>query len=162
MTKSRILLSWSSGKDSAWSLHLLRQDSSIEVVRLLTTLNAEYDRVAMHGVRRELLQRQSKAADVELWPVPLPNQCTDAQYAEIMTAQVERARSCGIKAIAFGDLFLEDLAEIDFWRLPGPDVGAVGMMARSGYWRALKEATITWLTGGARVPASFDLLASLS
>ncbi len=109
MAKKRTLLSWSSGKDSAWSLQVLRQNPAIEVVGLLTTVNAEFDRVAMHGVRSALLEMQAEAAGVDLWRVPLPNQCTDAQYAEIMTGQIEKARAFGIDAVAFGDLFLEDL-----------------------------------------------------
>ena len=68
----RILLSWSSGKDSAWSLHVLRQHSEYEVAGLLTTFNDEVDRVAMHAVRRALVEQQAAAADLPLWSVPLP------------------------------------------------------------------------------------------
>lgn len=107
--KKPVLLSWSSGKDSAWSLHRLRQDPVIEVVGLLTTLNVKYDRVAMHAVRRELLLRQAAAVDIEPWLVLLPNPCSHEQYTTIMAGQIEKARQAGIEAIAFGDLFLEDI-----------------------------------------------------
>jgi uncharacterized protein (TIGR00290 family) len=107
--RRRVLLSWSSGKDSAWTLHVLRQDPSLEVVGLLTTVNEEFDRVAMHAVRRDLLLRQAEAAGVEPWLVPLPYPCSNDQYEAIMARQVEKARRAGIDAVAFGDLFLEDI-----------------------------------------------------
>ena len=75
----KILVSWSSGKDSAWMLHKLKQDPSIEVAALLTTMNEEFDRVAMHAVRRRLLEEQSRAAGIPLWTVPLPWPCTNEQ-----------------------------------------------------------------------------------
>ena len=103
----RILLSWSSGKDSAWSLHVLRRDQGIEVVGLLTTVNEAFDRVAMHAVRRELLTAQAAAAGVEPWVVPIPNSCVNEEYERIMGDQIERARNQGIDAVAFGDLFLQ-------------------------------------------------------
>ena len=82
----RALLSWSSGKDSAWSLHVLRGKNEVEIVGLLTTLNAEYDRVAMHAVRRKLLRKQADAAGLELWPVPIPSPCSNAEYETAMGA----------------------------------------------------------------------------
>jgi uncharacterized protein (TIGR00290 family) len=105
----RVALSWSSGKDSAWSLHLLRQDSSIEVVALLTTLNEEFDRVAMHAVRRELLEAQAASAGVPLWTIPLPWPCSNEQYESRMRSACERAIAAGIEAMAFGDLYLADI-----------------------------------------------------
>ena len=104
-----ILLAWSSGKDSAWALHCLRRDPGIEVVGLLTTVNAEFDRVSMHAVRRELLQRQRAAAGAEPWIVEIPNPCRNDQYEAIMGRVVQRARDAGISAVAFGDLFLADV-----------------------------------------------------
>src|SRR5207245_1971321 len=103
------LLSWSSGKDSAWSLHSLRQDKDNEVVAFLTTVNEQFGRVAMHGVRRELLEAQVKAAGVELWPINIPYSCSNEQYEELMGEALLRARRSGIDAIAFGDLYLEDI-----------------------------------------------------
>ncbi|HEV2686971.1 MAG TPA: ATP-binding protein [Bryobacteraceae bacterium] len=105
----RIALSWSSGKDSAWSLHLLKQDPAVEVVALLTTLNEEFNRVAMHAVRRELLESQAEAAGLPLWAVPLPWPCSNQQYESRMRAACERAMREGVQAIAFGDLFLADI-----------------------------------------------------
>ncbi len=104
-----MLLSWSSGKDSAWTLYRLRQDPENEVVGLLTTLNGEFDRVAMHAVRHELLKRQAEAAQIESWPVMLPFPCTDEQYQAIIATQIEKAQASGVTHIAFGDLFLEDV-----------------------------------------------------
>jgi uncharacterized protein (TIGR00290 family) len=105
----RVALSWSSGKDSAWSLHLLKQDPDVEVVALITTINAEFGRVAMHAVRRELLELQAEAAGVPLWQIPLPWPCSNDQYEAQMRGVCERAVREGIQAIAFGDLFLADI-----------------------------------------------------
>ena len=105
----RVLLSWSSGKDSAWSLHLLRQDPNLQVVGLLTTLNEAFDRVAMHGVRRELLEAQAEAAGLPLQAVPIPWPCSNEQYEKIMADVCAGARQAGIEAVAFGDLFLRDI-----------------------------------------------------
>jgi uncharacterized protein (TIGR00290 family) len=105
----RILLSWSSGKDSAWSLHVLRQRGEYEVAGLLTTFNTEADRVAMHAVRRELVERQAAAAGLPLWAVPLPWPCSNQQYETLMAATCAKAVAEGIEGVAFGDLFLEDV-----------------------------------------------------
>jgi len=105
----RVALSWSSGKDSAWSLHLLRQDPAIEVVALVTTLNEAFDRVAMHSVRRELLEAQAAAARLPLWIVPLPWPCSNEQYESRMRGLCARAVAEGVEAMAFGDLFLTDI-----------------------------------------------------
>jgi uncharacterized protein (TIGR00290 family) len=107
--KPTALLAWSSGKDSAWSLHELRATAEVEVVGLLTTINATFDRVAMHAVRTELLRAQAEAADLPLWPVPIPWPCSNADYEAAMTAAMARARADRITHIAFGDLFLEDV-----------------------------------------------------
>jgi uncharacterized protein (TIGR00290 family) len=105
----RILLSWSSGKDSAWSLHLLRQRNEFEVIGLLTTFNQEADRVAMHAVRRELVELQAEAAGLPLWTIPLPWPCSNDQYESLMAQACAKAVAEGIEGIAFGDLFLEDV-----------------------------------------------------
>ncbi len=105
----RVLLSWSSGKDSAWTLHALRRDPAIEICGLLTTLNSEFDRVAMHGVRRAVLEAQAAAAGLPLWIVPLPWPCPNEVYEQRMAETCERAIREGIQAVAFGDLFLEDV-----------------------------------------------------
>jgi uncharacterized protein (TIGR00290 family) len=105
----RILLSWSSGKDSAWCLHVLRQRGEYEVVGLLTTFNEEADRVAMHSVRRELVERQAEAAGLPLWAVPLPWPCSNDHYESLMAQACAKALAEGIEGVAFGDLFLEDV-----------------------------------------------------
>jgi uncharacterized protein (TIGR00290 family) len=105
----RTLLSWSSGKDSAWSLYLLRNQTDCEVVGLLTTFNQEANRVAMHGVRRSLVEAQAKAAGVPLWDVDLPSPCSNADYEIIMKETCKSAVQEGIDYIAFGDLFLSDI-----------------------------------------------------
>ncbi|HWP00393.1 MAG TPA: hypothetical protein VNL74_07190 [Methylococcus sp.] len=108
--RPRALLAWSSGKDSAWTLHVLRQAGNVEVVALLTTFNREFDRVAMHAVRRELVEAQAQAADLPLVDVPLPWPCSNGEYEAAMSAAVEMARArYAISHVAFGDLFLEDV-----------------------------------------------------
>jgi uncharacterized protein (TIGR00290 family) len=105
----RILLSWSSGKDSAWSLHVIRQRGEYEVVGLLTTFNEAAGRVAMHAVRRELVEQQAAAAQLPLWAVPLLWPCSNEQYESLMAQACAKAVSEGIEGVAFGDLFLEDV-----------------------------------------------------
>ena len=105
----RILLSWSSGKDSAWSLHVLRQKGEYQIAGLLTTFNQEVDRVAMHAVRRSLVESQAAAAGLPLWSVPLPWPCSNEQYESLMAETCAKAVEAGIEGIAFGDLFLEDV-----------------------------------------------------
>lgn len=105
----RVLLSWSSGKDSAWALHLLKQDADVEVVGLLTTFNETVDRVAMHAVRREVVDAQAKAAGLQLWPVRIPSPCPNEIYEERIRAAMKDAKSRGVTHVAFGDLFLEDV-----------------------------------------------------
>ncbi|MFP5276622.1 MAG: ATP-binding protein [Acidobacteriota bacterium] len=105
----RILLSWSSGKDSAWALYLLRRSADAEVCGLLTTVNAAFDRVAMHGTRRSVLEAQAAALRLPLWTIPLPWPCDNATYEARMREACDRALGEGVEAIAFGDLFLEDI-----------------------------------------------------
>jgi uncharacterized protein (TIGR00290 family) len=103
------LVSWSSGKDGAWALHVLRQRGDVELVGLVTTVNEAFGRVAMHGVRESLLERQAEAAGLPLWRVPLPYPCPNEAYDAAMTRLIERACAAGVMAMAFGDLFLEDV-----------------------------------------------------
>jgi uncharacterized protein (TIGR00290 family) len=105
----RVLLSWSSGKDSAWTLQMLQRDPAIELCGLLTTVNAEFDRVAMHGVRRAVLEAQAEAAGLPLWVVPLPWPCSNEIYEQRMAEVCRRAVEEKIDAVAFGDLFLQDV-----------------------------------------------------
>jgi diphthamide synthase (EF-2-diphthine--ammonia ligase) len=115
----RVLLSWSSGKDSAWALHRLRADPDVEVVGLLTTFNASIDRVAMHAVRRALVFAQAAAVGLPLWPVELPWPCPNEQYEARMRVALERARGERITHVAFGDLFLEDIRAYREQKLAG-------------------------------------------
>ncbi len=115
----QVLLSWSSGKDSAWALHLLRQQQQIEVVALLTTFNRVADRVAMHAVRRELVEAQAQAVGLPLWPVDIPSPCSNAEYETAMADVCRRAVAEGINAVAFGDLFLEDIRAYRVQQLAG-------------------------------------------
>lgn len=106
----RVVISWSGGKDSAWTLHTLRrQPNEYVVIGLLTTLNQQFNRVAMHGVRRELLEAQAQAAGLPLWVVPLPSPCANEHYERRMTNALRFMCGLGIDAIAFGDLYLEDI-----------------------------------------------------
>jgi len=106
---TRVALSWSTGKDSAWSLYLLKQEPDFEVVALITTINESFDRVAMHAVRRELAESQAAAAGLPLWTVPLPWPCSNEQYEARMRELLRRALRDGVEAVAFGDLFLADI-----------------------------------------------------
>jgi uncharacterized protein (TIGR00290 family) len=115
----KVLLSWSSGKDCAWSLHLLRQQADLEVVAMVTTLNQAANRVAMHAVRRTLLDAQAERTGLALWAVGLPWPCSNADYEERMRAVCDRAVAEGISAVAFGDLFLEDVREYRVRQMEG-------------------------------------------
>jgi uncharacterized protein (TIGR00290 family) len=103
------LISWSSGKDSAWLVHVLRQTDEFELAGILTTVNEKYARVAMHAVRVELLEAQADALGLPLWKVPIPSPCPNEVYERAMAAAVQRAVAEGFTHIAFGDLFLEDI-----------------------------------------------------
>lgn len=105
----KALISWSSGKDSAWVLHRLQQSGEYEIAGLLTTMNAVFDRVAMHGTRRALLEAQANAAGLPLRAVPLPSPCSNEQYEAAMREACAQAVADGVEVIAFGDLFLEDV-----------------------------------------------------
>lgn len=115
----KTLVSWSSGKDSAWMLHVLKQDRSVEIGALLTTMNEAFDRVAMHAVRRRLLEEQAHAAGIPLWTVPLPWPCTNSDYEARMRTAVSKAVADGFTHVAFGDLFLEDVRRYREDRLAG-------------------------------------------
>src|SRR5438270_4425711 len=115
----KVLLSWSSGKDSAWALHLLRQQPELEVVALLTTFNSAADRVAMHAVRRALVKTQAERAGLPLWQIELPWPCSNDDYECRMQAVVDRAKAEGVDAVAFGDLFLEDIRAYRVKQLAG-------------------------------------------
>jgi uncharacterized protein (TIGR00290 family) len=125
MTTKRVLLSWSSGKDSAWALHVLRQDPTVDVAALLTTFNAAVDRVAMHAVRRSLVHAQAAAAGVSLWEVFIPSPCPNEIYEARMRDAMARASAEGFTHVAFGDLFLEDVRRYRETRLAGTGLAPI-------------------------------------
>jgi uncharacterized protein (TIGR00290 family) len=118
----KTLLSWSSGKDCAFALHVLRQTPGVEVVGLLTSVNEAFDRVAMHGVRRSLLEAQAEAAGLPLHVVGIPFPCPNDVYEARMAAFVQKARDDGVEAMAFGDLFLEDVRAYREARMAGTGI----------------------------------------
>ena len=115
----KILLSWSSGKDSAWALHLLNRTHPGCVAGLLTTVNDAYDRVAMHGVRTAVLQAQARAAGLPLRIIPIPDPCSNEAYDKRMRSAVTDAVTDGFTHMAFGDLFLRDIRDYREGRLAG-------------------------------------------
>ena len=118
----RALLSWSSGKDSAWALHLMRSSAvgtGVEIAGLLTTFNQAADRVAMHAVRRTLVEAQAAAAGLPLRAVELPWPCSNEEYESRMAEACRSAVADGFEAIAFGDLFLRDIREYRERKLAG-------------------------------------------
>ena len=158
MTRPRALLSWSSGKDSAWALHVLRARHEIEVVGLLTTFNQVFARVAMHAVREELVRRQCLAVGLPLWAVPLPWPCPNEAYEAAMEAALARAKDEGITHVAFGDLFLADIRSYREERMAG-----AGMTPVFPLWgRDTADLASAMLDGGTRAtvvcvdPAQLD------
>jgi len=107
--RKKTLLSWSSGKDSAWSLLRLQQDPQIDLRGIFSVMNERHDRVSMHATRRDLLVRQAVAAGLPLRTISLPDPCTMEQCDDIMKRFVAACAAEGIEALAFGDLFLEDI-----------------------------------------------------
>jgi len=104
-------MAWSSGKDGALALHEIRQGGEYEVAALLTTATEGYDRVSMHGVRRELLERQAESIGVPLAIVWIPRECSDEEYAARMRAALEEQAARGVSSVIFGDVFLEDVRQ---------------------------------------------------
>jgi uncharacterized protein (TIGR00290 family) len=121
----RVLLSWSSGKDSAWSLYHLSKMPDVQVAGLLTTFNQAFDRVAMHAVRRTLVEAQADAAGIPLRAVPLPWPCSNQEYERIMSEVCQATVAQGIDAIAFGDLFLADIRAYRERQLSGTGLEAI-------------------------------------
>lgn len=120
LSPKRVLLSWSSGKDSSWALYRLRQNPAVEVVGLLTTFNNAFQRSAIHGVRRQLLQGQALAVGLPLIEIFLPWPCSNEDYESIMGSALEQAKSeFAVEAVAFGDLFLEDIRRYREERMEG-------------------------------------------
>ena len=116
MTRTPVLLAWSGGKDAAWTLHALRQRDDIHVVGLLTTVTKDDQRVSMQGIRRSVLHAQAKAAGLPLIEAMIPAHCANEDYEQAMTDALAQAaqRWAGLRTMAFGDLFLEDIRA---WRV---------------------------------------------
>src|SRR5690606_25247213 len=109
MAQCKTVVAWSSGKDSAWTLHTLLSDPAVEVMGLLTTFSEADDAVTLHGVPRALLRRQAAATGLPLVEIGVPSPCPEALYAARMGEAVGRVRALGATHVAFGDLFLEEL-----------------------------------------------------
>ncbi len=118
----KILVSWSTGKDSAWMLHMLKQQHPDAIAGLVTTTNEAFDRVAMHAVRRELLEAQARAAGLPLHVIPLPWPCSNEQYERLMADAIAGFVAEGVTHMAFGDLFLEDVRRYREDRLAGTGI----------------------------------------
>jgi uncharacterized protein (TIGR00290 family) len=125
-----VLFCWSGGKDSAMALHALRSAGDCRITTLLTTITEEYDRISMHGVRRVLLERQAESLGLPLHPVLIPPQCINAIYEQRMKEALEKHFAHGVRRVAFGDIFLEDLR---LYR--ENNLAQVGMQALFPIWK---------------------------
>jgi uncharacterized protein (TIGR00290 family) len=125
-----VLFCWSGGKDSAMALHALRAANDCRVTALLTTITEEYDRISMHGVRRALLERQAESLGLPLHAVLIPPQCINATYEERMKEALAQHFARGVRRVAFGDIFLEDLR---IYR--EKNLAQVGMQALFPIWK---------------------------
>jgi uncharacterized protein (TIGR00290 family) len=143
----KILVSWSSGKDSAWMLHTLHLQHPGAVAGLLTTVNEAFDRVAMHAVRRTLLEAQAEAAGLPLHVVDLPWPCSNEEYERRLGRAVRQFVADGFTHVAFGDLFLEDVRRYREERLTGSGLTPVFPL-----WRTLPttELSRAMIAGGLR------------
>jgi len=150
MKRPRAAVSWSSGKDAAWALHLVRQRGDLEPVALLSSINAEFQRVSMHGVRRALLQQQARAAGLPLLAVDLPWPCSNEEYERRMAAACARLRAERIEVIVFGDIFLADVRQYREKQLAG-----TGLEPRFPLWgRDTRELAREMLAAGVRARIS--------
>lgn len=144
--RKKTWLSWSSGKDSAWALHVLRQSGEFEVTGMFTTINTAFDRVAMHAVRVELLRLQAKAVGLPLYLIEIPYPCSDEQYAAAMTDFMVQARDEGVRCMAFGDLYLRDIRRYREERLQGTGIDPVFPL----WGRPTRELLLEMIEGGLR------------
>ncbi|HEY8714850.1 MAG TPA: diphthine--ammonia ligase [Candidatus Acidoferrum sp.] len=132
-----VLFCWSGGKDSAMALHVLLQDPSVRVAALLSTVTEGYERVSMHGVRRELLQQQAQSIGLPLYEVFIPPECINATYEARMEQALRTHYEQGIRKVAFGDIFLEDLR---IYR--EKNLARIGMTALFPIWKRDTRALI--------------------
>lgn len=142
--RPRAWLAWSSGKDSAWALHTIRQQNKFEIVALLTTVNSVHGRVAMHAVRESLLELQAAATRLPLVKVPIPSPCSNEIYEQAMSVAMAQARAEEVHHVVFGDLFLEDVHAYREKQL-----AACGMTPLFPLWRRdTRQLANEMLTGG--------------
>jgi uncharacterized protein (TIGR00290 family) len=134
----KIILSWSGGKDCAMALYEIQHSKEYAVSALLTTITRDYDRISMHGVRRALLERQAESAGLPLIKVFIPANCTDKIYAEIMEKEMNHLKAEGINAVAFGDIFLQDVREYR-----ENNLAKVGMKAIFPLWGKSSRELVT-------------------
>lgn len=159
--RPRAVVSWSSGKDSAYGLHLVRTAGELNVIGLLTTITETFARVSMHGVREELLRRQAEVAGLPLYPVRIPFPCPNAVYEERMGQMIARLKADGVRRIVFGDLFLEDIRSYREEKLRGTGIRPVFPL----WGRATRDLAHEMIASGVRatlvavdprkLPASF-------
>jgi uncharacterized protein (TIGR00290 family) len=107
--KPKAIVSWSTGKDSAYALQRVREQGQLEVIGILMTLTAEFGRVSMHGVRESLLDAQARSVKLPCYKIPLPFPCPNAVYEQRVSEALELAKAHGVSHVIFGDLFLEDI-----------------------------------------------------
>ena len=146
MRRLRTLLSWSSGKDSAWALRTLRRDRRYDVVGLVTTINRAADRVAMHAVRTDLLRAQARAAALPLWELLIPSPCSNEEYETVMRETIARAEAEAIDCFAFGDLFLQDVRAYREKQLASTNVTPLFPL----WGRDTRELALEMIAGGLR------------
>ena len=125
-----ILFCWSGGKDSSMALDVLRQNPNVQIVALLTTVTETYDRISMHGVRRELLVQQAQAIGIPLHEVRIPPQCGNPLYEQRMEEALRIHYAQGVRRVAFGDIFLEDLRAYR-----EKNLARIGMTAAFPIWK---------------------------
>jgi uncharacterized protein (TIGR00290 family) len=143
MIAERVLLAWSSGKDSAFALHVLREQG-VEVTGLLATISDPFDRVAMHAVRLDLVRAQAEAVGLPLLEVRIPSPCPNEAYEAAMAEALATTRARGTTAVAFGDLFLEDVRRYREGRMAG-----TGLRALFPLWgRPTRDLAGEMLAGG--------------
>ncbi len=131
MKKEKALLTWSTGKDCAWALHVLSQSREVEVVGLLTTITGPYERVSMHGVRTELLEAQARRLLLSLRKIIIPSPCSNEAYESAMGECLAAARDEGVRAVVHGDIFLESVRKYREEKL-----AQIGMKALFPLWGA--------------------------
>ncbi len=144
--KKNTWLSWSSGKDSAWSLQVLRLSDEYAVTGLYTTINSAFERVAMHAVRVELLRLQAEAVGLPLYLIEIPYPCSNEQYAAVMADFVAKAQTQRVECMAFGDLYLQDIRDYREERLQGTGISAVFPL----WGKPTRELLTEMLDGGLR------------